>query len=254
MKRVSILFLLFYLVLNAQENKDPFEGYYGTLVIYDVNKNEYITINPERAALRFTPASTFKIPNSLIGLETGVIKDENFVIKWDGIKRWNDDWNKDHNLSSAIKLSVVPYYQELARRVGRERMQKYLNSLNYGNKIIGENVDSFWLDNSLQISADEQVEFMKKLHEYKLPFSKRTIGIVKNIMSEEKYSKSVLKYKTGTGKKTTGEFIGWLVGYIEKENNVYLFAFNVDGETFDDVVKIRAELARKILKQLKIIE
>ncbi|MBS3946080.1 MAG: class D beta-lactamase [Melioribacter sp.] len=254
MKRLSILFLLFCLVLNAQENKDLLEGHLGTLVIYDVNKNEYITINPERAALRFTPASTFKIPNSLIGLETGVIRDENFIINWDGIKRWNDDWNKDHTLSSAIKFSVVPYYQELARRVGRDRMQKYLNSLNYGNKVIGDNVDSFWLDNSLQISADEQVEFMKKFFEYKLPFSKRTIDIVKNIMSEEKYSKSVLKYKTGTGKKTTGEFIGWLVGYIRKENNVYLFAFNVDSETFDEVVKIRAELSRKILKQLKIIE
>jgi beta-lactamase class D len=254
MKRLSIIFLLFSLVLNAQENKDLFAGHSGTLVIYDVNKNEYLTINAERAALRFTPASTFKIPNSLIGLETGVIKDENFVIKWDGIKRWNDDWNKDHTLSSAIKFSVVPYYQELARRVGKKRMQLFLNSLNYGNKIIGERVDSFWLDNTLQISADEQVEFMKKLYEYKLPVSKRAIDIVKNIMSEERYSKSLLKFKTGTGKKATGEFIGWLVGYIEKENNVYLFAFNVDGETFDEVVKIRAELSRDILKQLKIIE
>ncbi|HOI29154.1 MAG TPA: class D beta-lactamase [Melioribacteraceae bacterium] len=255
MKFVSIIILFFTLTLNArQQNNDLFEGHSGTMVVYDLNKDEYLTINGERAALRFTPASTFKIPNSLIGLETGIIKDENFIIAWDGNKRWNQEWNRDHTLGSAIKLSVVPYYQELARRVGKEKMERFLSLMDYGNKTIGERVDSFWLDGSLVISADEQIDFMKKFYNYKLPVSKRSVDIVKKIMSEEKYSASILKYKTGTGTKSSGEFIGWLVGYVEKGNEVFLFAFNVDAKTFDETMEIRTRLSRKILKELKILE
>lgn len=254
MKLLSIIVLLFTLMLNAQQKNDLFEGNSGTMVVYDFNRDEYLTINSERAALRFTPASTFKIPNSLIGLETGVIKDENFIIAWDGNKRWNVEWNRDHTLSSAIKLSVVPYYQELARRVGKEKMEHFLSLMDYGNKTTGERVDSFWLDGSLMISADEQIDFMKKLYGYKLPVSKRSVDIVKKIMSEEKYSRSIMKYKTGTGEKASGEFIGWLVGYVEKGSEVYLFAFNVDGNTFEETMEIRARLSRKILMELKILE
>lgn len=254
MKSISVILVLFTLILNAQQNRDLFEGYSGTMVVYDFQKDEYLTINSERAALRFTPASTFKIPNSLIGLETGVIEDENFVIVWDGKKRWSADWNRDHTLGSAIKLSVVPYYQELARRVGKEKMEHFLGLMDYGNKTTGERVDSFWLDGSLMISADEQIDFLKKFYGYKLPVSKRSVDIVKKIMSEEKYSRSIMKYKTGTGEKTSGEFIGWLVGYVEKGGGVFLFAFNVDGRTFEETVEIRARLSRKILMDLKILE
>jgi beta-lactamase class D len=258
MKRLITLLVFIPALLICQETEtkynDLFEGHPGTIVIFDAKNNKYIKINEERAATRYPPASTFKIPNSLIGLETGVIEDENFVIKWDGTERWNSDWNKDHTLSSAIKYSVVPYYQELARRIGLDRMQDFLDLLNYGNKTIGERVDTFWLDGSLQISASEQVEFLKNFYIYRLPFSRRSIDIVKNILSEEKYPNSVLKFKTGTGTRAPGEFIGWLVGYVEKSDNVFLFAFNVDGKTFDEAFNIRAELSRKILKELKVIE
>ena len=258
MKRLITLLVFIPALLLCQETeynyKDLFEGNSGTIVIFNARGNKYIRINEERAAIRFPPASTFKIPNSLIGLETGVIEDENFVIKWDGVERWNPDWNKDNTLSSAIKYSVVPYYQELARRVGFEKMQDFLEMINYGNKTIGDQIDMFWLNGSLQISANEQVEFLKNFYIYRLPFSRRSFDIVKNIMSEEKYPNSVLKYKTGTGTLESGDFIGWLVGYVEKANDIYIFAFNVDGKTFDDVFKIRAELSRKILKELKVIE
>jgi beta-lactamase class D len=258
MKRLITLLVFIPALLLCQETEnkhnDLFEGHSGTIVIFNATNNSYIRINEARAAMRFTPASTFKIPNSLIGLETGVIEDENFVIKWDGVERWNPDWNKDHTLSSAIKYSVVPYYQELARKVGLDRMQDYLDLMSYGNKTIGERVDTFWLDGSLQISANEQIEFLKNFYIYRLPFSRQSINVVKNILSEEKYPNSVLKYKTGTGTISSGDFIGWLVGYVEKTNDIYIFAFNVDGKTFDDVFKIRAELSRKILKKLKVIE
>lgn len=258
MKKLITLLIVVPILLIAQESgidyTKLFEDHNGTMVVFDAKNNKYIRINEERAATRYPPASTFKIPNSLIGLETGVIEDENFIIKWDGVERWNADWNKDHSLSSAIKYSVVPYYQELARRVGLDRMQDFLEMMNYGNKTIGERVDTFWLDGSLQISANEQIEFLKNFYIYRLPFAHRSIDIVKNILSEEKYSNSVLKSKTGTGTKSPGEFIGWLVGYVEGADNVFLFAFNVDGKTFEEAFDLRAKLARKILKELKVIE
>lgn len=231
-----------------------FKGYKGAFELYDKQSKKYFRYNESRCAERFLPASTFKIPNSLIGLETKVIENENYVIKWDVVNRWNKDWNRDHSLSSAIKFSVVPYYQELARHVGREQYKKWLDANSYGNQVIGDKVDAFWLDNSLKISADEQIAFLKRFYDYELPFSRRTIDIVKKIMSEEKYKHSVLKYKTGTGTKEDGTFIGWLVGYVEKEKNVYLFAFNIEAKSFIEVRKHRDEKSRNILKHLKIIE
>jgi beta-lactamase class D len=128
---------------------------------------------------RFLPASTFKIVNSLIGLEIGKIIDEQMVIKWDGIKRPVEDWNKDLTMTEAFKVSAVPYYQEVARRIGRDTMQKWIDSLGYGNMKIGQHVDSFWLDNSLKISPDEQLGLVKRLYFDQLPFQKRTQQIVR---------------------------------------------------------------------------
>ncbi|MFA7229577.1 MAG: class D beta-lactamase [Melioribacteraceae bacterium] len=230
------------------------KGYKAAFVMLDNSDGKYFRYNKKRCAERYLPASTFKIPNSLIGLESGVIADENFIIKWDGIKRWNKDWNRDNTLASAIKISSVPYYQELARRVGREAYGRYFKSFNYGNNVIGDKVEEFWLDNSLKISADEQLSFLKQFYEYKLPFSKRNTDIVKKILSKEKHPRSIMKFKTGTGETDNGKYIGWLVGYVEKENNVFFFAFNVEAETFEEVRNIRDTASRKILITLKILE
>ena len=257
--RLNCLIIFFLSVISLQAQAEPdslarfFKGKAGAMVIYNSKTNEYIRYNATRCQERFSPASTFKIPNSLIGIETGIITDENFVIKWDGIKREIKEWNQDQTLATAIKYSVVPYYQELARRVGREKFSEYLNKIDYGNKTIGGEVDCFWLDNSLKISAEEQILFLRKFYNYELPFSKRTIDIVKNIMSEEIYSNSKMKFKTGTNIRQ-GKFIGWLVGYVEKGNNVYFYAFNLQAGSFDDVSKLRNEIPRDILKYLKIIE
>ena len=259
------LFVLMIIVIGVSQDlfaqsaeqksiKSFFKGHKGAFELFDKQTEKYFRYNEKRCAERFLPASTFKIPNSLIGLETKVIEDENFVIKWDGVERWNKEWNRDHSLSSALKYSVVPYYQELARRVGRDQYKKWLEAISYGNRVIGERADTFWLDNSLKISADEQIAFLKRFYDYELPFSKRSIDIVKKIMSEEKYEHSLLKYKTGTGTKEDGTFIGWLVGYVEKEKNVYLFAFNIEAKTFEEVQKLRDEQSREILKTLKVLE
>jgi beta-lactamase class D len=235
-----------------------FNGHKGAFVLFDKNKNEYFRYNSERCGERFLPASTYKIPNALIGLETGVIPDSNYVIKWDGKPEPVKEWERDHDLKSAIQFSVVWYFQELARRVGREREQHWLDTLNYGNRTIGDKVDRFWLDNSLQISADEQVEFLKKLYDETLPFSKRSMKIVKNILSAEQIGKAIVKSKTGTAHfgdpvRGTEHFTAWLVGYIETGKNVYIFAFNVDGNDFDEVSSLRNSIPKEIMKKLGIL-
>jgi beta-lactamase class D len=164
--------------------------------------------------------------NSLIALETGVIPDENYVIEWDGTQHEIASWNQDHTLKTAIQNSVVWYYQELARRVGRQKMQQYIDAVGYGNQDIRGPIDVFWLDGSLKISADEQVEFLKRLYQEDLPFSERSLKIVKGILALEKTDTDVLNGKTGSG-QVDGVYTGWFVGYVEKEGNAYFFATNL---------------------------
>ena len=263
MKKYRILLITFLIttVTVAQNQKNDslviekiFDGHTGAFILFDMQNKEYLRYNRKRCAERFLPASTFKIPNSLIGLETGIVPDENFVIKWDGIKHRNEEWNKDHTLATAIKFSVVPYYQELARRVGRERFSGYLKRIGYGNQTIGGQIDTFWLDNSLKISADEQIDFLKRFYEYKLPFTKRSINLVKKILPEEKYPSALLKFKTGAGTKEDGKWLCWIVGYVEKKSNVYLFALNVEAKTYGEARELRDNLSKNILTRLKIIE
>ncbi|HSD85499.1 MAG TPA: class D beta-lactamase [Anaerolineae bacterium] len=229
-----------------------FDGAPGTFVLYDLNRNQYLRYNPERSAERFLPASTFKILNSLISLETGVIPDENTVINWDGTAYAVPAWNQDHTLRSAIKDSVVWYYQELARRVGAERMQKYVDAAGYGNRDITGNIDSFWLDGALRISADEQVHFLKRLYQNNLPFSPRTLDIVKDILILDKTPVSRLSGKTGTQLRVKPS-INWFVGYVEKDGNAYIFATNLElPEGVTDNTRAK-EITLRILRDLELI-
>jgi beta-lactamase class D len=209
-----------------------FQGRKGAFVLFDQKSNRYTRYNPERCTEGFLPASTFKILNSLIGLETGVIPDENFVIPWDGKTYPIKEWNQDHTMKSAIKYSVVWYYQELARRVGKERMQHYVEAVNYGNKDITGNIDSFWLDGSLRITANQQVDFLKRLYANDLPFSERSLKIVKELLVQEKTGKYTLSGKTGSVVRAE-TYQGWFVGYLETQGNVYFFATNMESTNPD---------------------
>jgi len=131
------------------------------------------------------------------------------------------------------------------------RQQHWLNTVGYGNRTIGSEVDSFWLDNTLKVSADEQAEFLKNLLKEQLPFSRRSMDIAENILPSERHGTAVLKYKAGTGH--TDHHTAWLVGYIEKGDEVYVFAFNVDGEKFDETSGLRNDIPREIMKELGIL-
>jgi len=202
-----------------------FQGNTGAFVLYNLTQNRYARYDPARCATRFLPASTFKILNSLIGLETGVIPDENYVIKWDGTHYDIAAWNQDHTLKTAIRDSAVWYYQELARRVGSEKMQHYVDAAGYGNRDISGPLDAFWLEGGLRISADEQVEFLKRLYRGELPFSQRSMDIVKEILVLEQSGDYRFSGKTGSVQRVTPH-VGWFVGYLEAKGDVYIFALN----------------------------
>ena len=66
-------------------------------MLYDQNNDKFTFYNQAQFKEHYSPASTFKICNSLIGIETGIIMDENFIIVWDSVMRPNTKWNQDRN-------------------------------------------------------------------------------------------------------------------------------------------------------------
>jgi beta-lactamase class D len=199
---------------------------------------------------RFLPASTFKIVNTLIGIETGKITDENMIIPWDGIKRWNEDWNRDLTMQQAFEFSAVPYYQEVARKIGRDTIKYWIDTLQYGNKNISGPVDSFWLNNTLKISPDEQLGLVKKLYFDQLPFQKRSQQIVRDVMLIENNTQYKLSYKTGLGYNEAQNTIGWAVGWVEENSHVYFFVTLITTPDKKIDPSVQVNITKKILKHL----
>ena len=228
-------------------------GVEGAFLLYDSHEGTYVRYNAERCAERFIPASTFKVLNALVALETGVIADEHEIIPWDGVDRGYIPWNRDHNLKTAMEHSAVWFYQELARRVGRERMQHYVDAVGYGNQDISGEIDSFWLEGELRISQGEQIEFLERLYEGELPFPDRTMRIVREIIVLEETEAYRLSGKTGWASRVEPQ-IGWFVGYLEKDGNVYFFATNVEQpESTESLGWMSLEITRQILEEMDLL-
>lgn len=228
-------------------------GVTGACVVYNSAEDTYVYYNPERCAQRCIPASTFKIPNSLIALETGVIADENTVIVWDSVMRSIPAWNADTDLRHAFANSTVWYYQELARRIGEKRMGEYLEKFQYGNMDITGGIDRFWLMGGLRISPEEQVQFLRRLYSGVLPVSKRTVDIVKNIAIREQTAEYTLSGKTGWATIDSTD-IGWFVGWVERGGNTWFYATNIectqDNKQFSQA---RIAIAKSILQELQVL-
>jgi beta-lactamase class D len=242
------------------EVRDEFKKFFdsykveGSFALYDLNKDSYVFVNEAQFKKPFTPASTFKICNSLIGLETGVIKDENFVIKWDGIVRPVVEWNKDQDMKAAFKNSTVPYYQELARRVGGRRMKYWLDKTKYGNADTSGGIDRFWLTGGLRITPEQQIKFLVRLFKNDLPFSTRSVDIVKRIMIAQDTTGYVLRAKTGWSEQDK-KSIGWYVGYLETATGTYFFATCIQcaDQENPDFAKARKEITLRILNELRLL-
>jgi beta-lactamase class D len=226
-------------------------GVEGTMVISSLDgKMNYVHNNP-RSETKFVPASTFKIPNTLIALEEGAIKNEKEVIQWDEKDRGFDAWNKDQTLETAFPVSCVWFYQELAQRVGSEKYSTHLKKLGYGNEKIGPNVTTFWLEGDLKISAKEQINFLKKVYEDSLPYSKGNIKLLKKIMIVEENPQFTIRAKTGWATRSDPQQ-GWYVGYVETKGQIWFFATNLEirkkgDETFRKEITMAALKTKGIL-------
>ncbi len=237
-------------------------GVSGSFGLFDNGQGKF-TIYNLRAFKdsAYLPASTFKIVNSLVGIETGRISNVNMVIKWDGITRFYPlgdtavGWNKDLTMKEAFQASAIPYYQEVARRIGKDTMQRWLDTLGYGRRYrtfrILNNLDTFWLDNSVKVTADEQLGLVKKLYFEQLPFFKSTQQTVRNLMLHEENSNYKLSYKTGWGFSDKGQSIGWVIGWIEENKHPYFFALQVSANNPKyDMRPARTAILQGILQEL----
>jgi beta-lactamase class D len=271
-KTVLILSLLLVTTLayaikpvEMKELKHFFDKYdaIGSILIYDQNNNSYFGYNIERCNEGFCPASTFKIPNTLIALDTGVVT-KNTVIKWDGKKQPFSLWQKDMTITEAFKLSCVTFYKEVARRIGVKRMKYYLKLFNYGYNvhINSGNIDSFWLDEAqdLTITQFQQIYFLYNLYNFQLPVSEKSMRLTKDIMLYEQGADYKISAKTGWV-QINGRAVTWFVGYVEVDNNVYYFATNVEPKDNSNIdcndysfAQARINITKDIFLELKIIK
>lgn len=255
---ISVLLIIPSIAQVKASSGNDFKKFYdeykaeGCFLLYDLNNDSLLSYNPDRCSQRFIPASTFKIFNSLAALETGAVKNEFEVIKWDSVKRFYDMWNQDLDMKRAFRFSAVWFYQELARRIGEEKMQKFISENHYGNENISGGIDRFWLDGDLRISPNEQLEFLKKLYSDSLTFSKHTQDVVKQVMLYEEDDNYKIRAKTGWGIRFEDN-VGWFVGWVEKNDNVYFFVNNCETREPGDGYPARIEITKKILSVLGIL-
>ncbi len=228
-------------------------GLVGTALIYDEQAGRGLVFDRRRAAQRVSPASTFKLFNAMVALDSGAVRDEYEVIRWDGVQRPFDIWNRDHSLASAMKYSVVWFYQEVARRAGEARMQAWIDQAGYGNRDIGGGIDRFWLSGNLRISAIEQIAFLRRLADGRLPFSAETQETARRIAIVESAPDFVLHAKTGwamrgdTGRNTD---LGWHVGWLERDGRRWFFALAIDMPNGMADARQRDPLARALLRDI----
>lgn len=257
---ILILGLIFQTGFSQKSTEIDFKKHFdkygvdGCFVLYNQSDNEYIRYNSNLCDSGYIPASTFKIPNSLIALEEGVIKDTTQIVKWDGHEWPNKSWNQDQTLKTAMKYSCIWVYFKFSEQIGIDKYYKYVNSFDYGNKDLTGPPTRFWLAGLFRISANQQIDFLRKVYNYKLPVSKKSIDIVKEIIVLEQSDTYKLSGKTGGGLITDKDYIMWLVGYIEKDNKPYFYAMNFKSNDFSKTNQARYEITKDILRELKLIE
>lgn len=211
-------------------------GRAGTFVLIDCVSGKISDFNPTASAEKLPPCSTFKIWNTLIGLECGILLSPDAAFyTWDGQVRAIPDWNKNLTLKQAFQVSCVPAFQALARTIGPDRMQIWLKKIAYGDGDISAGIDTFWLPakgrKTVLISPIDQARLMRRLALNDLPFSTNSMAILKEIMVVKKTSKGILYGKTGSRADDTGNYtMGWFVGYVESPTGKYAFACNIKGD------------------------
>ena len=228
----------------------------ATLVVFRLEDERVWTVNAARAAQRFVPASTSKIPHSLIAFETGAVAGPEEMFTWDGTSRWSPGWNETQSFGTAFKRSTVWIYQATTRRIGTASLEQWLGVFDYGNADTGgaANITTYWLSGPLEISANEQVAFLARLARRTLPLSASTYAKGISMMEADRGADWTLYAKTGW-KSVPGERdYGWYVGWVEQtagaEPGTYVFAFNMDFSNPDQDAPKRLAAAHRALRLL----
>lgn len=233
--------------------RSAFGDYEGCFVLYDESSDQWKIYNKEHAVKRIMPNSTYKIYDALLGLEHGIITPDNSLINWDGKSYAFNAWENNQDLKSAMTNSVNWYFQLIDKKCGYNTVKSFFDKIGYGNRTIGNNLEMYWNDSSLKISAIEQVELLRKLYHNDFGFSVENVTAVKNsiyLSSTENFS---LYGKTGTGRIDSQDVNGWFVGYIEKSNHVYYFATNIQGK-FNTTGSKATQITKSVLSNLGIWE
>ena len=209
----------------------------GCFILHDLERGTQIEVHPEACAQATVPASTFKVPHALIALQTAVVTDPAAEVAWDGTPQWNKGWERPHSLASAIRESVLWFFQRTAVAIGRERMQSFLKRLDYGNAEVSGELTRFWLDGgSLRITGDEQLDFLRRLARRELPIDRAHVETVERLMLSDEQTlasrlppgarwpatEAKIHAKTGTARGWS-----WWVGRVTGPRGDFVFVSRV---------------------------
>lgn len=230
-----------------------FKDFDGSFVMYDLKSNQYHIYNEEKSKKRVSPNSTYKIYSALLGLENGIITRNNSYIPWDGKLHPINSWNKDQDLFSAMENSVNWYFHYLDKKTGIKDIQTYLKQIKYGNCDISGGISRFWLESSLKISPIEQVKLLKDFYTNKFNFKDENIEAIKDSLIVSKKDGVSLSGKTGTATINGKDVNGWFIGYVEKNENTYFFATNIQSKDYSNG-SLAAKITLSILNDKKIYD
>jgi beta-lactamase class D/dienelactone hydrolase len=224
-------------------------GLTGTVLVYDAAKRRYAGIHTGRADRALIPASTFKIVSSLMALDAGLVQDAGTVLRWDGVAHERTELNRDLTLAQAFRLSAVPHYQDLVRRLGPEGVRTHLDALGYGNGDISGGIDQFWLTGGLRISPRDQIDLLVRLERGDLPFSPHAQSLVRDIMVVEEAPTHTIRAKTGWARFGDGRQVAWWVGWVERGDERYFFASALESDRpREGFGPLRESVAREVLR------
>lgn len=209
-----------------------------TLII-DAATSATLVRTGDRCEAPVTPASTFKIPLSLIGFDSGILTEAKHPA-WPyrtEYQTWNDDWKRTTTPYTWLRDSVVWYSQVLTQTLGARTLQEYIDKLAYANRDLsgepGRNngLTTAWLSSSLRISAAEQVEFVRRMVRYQLPISRSAVDRTMSLMPLASTGGWRVRGKTGTGFQVRADGtsdqdrqVGWFVGWATSNGRTVVFA------------------------------
>lgn len=256
MNKIFFLFFAFFLLiissctLNNTKVNNGLKKYFdsahvdGSFSFLNNQIGDIVVYNMKLDTERLSAGTSFKILNTLIGVQTGKIVNENTVMKDSSV-------DTSVTLKEAFNNSNTAFFQSLARKIGADTMKSWIDKISYGNKNITGPVDSFWMNNHLKISPDEQLGLMSRIYFEQLPFQKYAQQMVESLMLQEDNTLYKLSYTTGTGIDEKNNFFAWTLGWVEENRHIYFFVTYIKSpEKNQDLKTTGIHISKSILKEM----